>query len=417
MKSRSAVGVYGFVLATFAATLVSWQAAARGPAAPPLLPDIPRDWTKFENLPAVIGADGKQHEATCSAFPGTDPKFNFWAKRGSVNNVVVYFEGGGACWDNLTCTFPIANGLPQQVPQFFVPAIAPGTTPANYDGIFKSDNPENPVKDWSFVYIPYCTGDIHLGSKEKTYTSVGHPVLGIPPGTPISIQHRGFDNFMVVLDWMRKNFAKPHEILVTGSSAGGYGASGNFPWVVEAFPNAHVHVIADASQGVTTPAFDIGEPGRNSWNLTLAPWVYGADSTAVRSADLLRRGAEYYPRVKASQFTTPLDGVQIAFYGVMKQFYGPGGSCANPVVDWNQQMLSALNAYVGGVHNYRYYLAGGTYHTIMRSPLFYSEASAGIAFSEWMAGMLRSQGGTGGAGGVPWSNSACPTCLTPLPCP
>jgi hypothetical protein len=307
----------------------------------------------------VVGADGKVHEATCSAFPGTDPKFGFWAKRGRVNNLVVFFEGGGACWDNLTCTFPLA-GLPAQVPQFFVPAISPATDPSKFDGVFKTDNAANPVKDWSYVYIPYCTGDIHLGSATRTYTSVGHPVLPLPAGTPFEIRHRGFDNFMVVLDWMRRNFTAPHEILVTGSSAGGYGASGNFPWIKEAFPRAHVHVLADASQGVTTPARDVATPGRNSWNLQLAPWIYGVDPSPVRSADILRRAGEYYPRVKVSQFTTALDGVQIAFYGVMKQFYGPGGACANPAMDWNQQMLAALNAYVGGVDNFRYYLAGGT---------------------------------------------------------
>ena len=132
----------------------------------------PSEWIKYENLAQVIGADGKEHSATCSGFPGTDPSFSFWARRGTSKNLVVFFEGGGACWDDLTCTFPIAAGLPSQVPQFFVPAIDPNASPANYDGIFKSDNPANPVKDWSFVYIPYCTGDIHVGSATQQYVSV-----------------------------------------------------------------------------------------------------------------------------------------------------------------------------------------------------------------------------------------------------
>ena len=95
----------------------------------------PGQWQKHENLPAVVGADGQPHTATCSGFPGTDPAFSFWTRKGKSKNLVVYFEGGGACWDNLTCTFPIAPGLPAGVPQFFMPAIAPGSTPATYDGI------------------------------------------------------------------------------------------------------------------------------------------------------------------------------------------------------------------------------------------------------------------------------------------
>ena len=84
-------------------------------------------WTRYENLAPVVGADGQSHTATCSGFPGTNPAFSFWAKRGASKNLVVYFEGGGACWDNLTCSFPIGTGLPAQ---FFVPAVPPSANPA-----------------------------------------------------------------------------------------------------------------------------------------------------------------------------------------------------------------------------------------------------------------------------------------------
>ena len=386
--------------------------AAQVWAAKPVVPAS--EWTKYENLAPVIGADGKTHEATCSGFPGTDPKFSFWAKQGTSKDLVVFFEGGGACWDNLTCTFPISPGLPPQVPQFFVPAISPLATPANYDGIFKHDNPANPVKDWSIVYIPYCTGDLHIGSAAKQYYNVGNPVFPLPP--IFTIQHRGFDNFMVVLDWIKKNFDAPKSILVTGSSAGGYGASANFPWLQETYPNAHTYVIADASQGVTTAAFDTGNPGRGSWNPQLAPWVYGDDPSAIPGPDLLRVASEAYPHTKVSQFTTALDNVQIGFYGVMKQYYGPGGACPNPAIDWNQQMLGTLDEYNTEIPNFRSYLAAGTYHTIMRSPSFYTENSPGLTYSHWVGAMLQSRGGTNGTGGGDWQDVACPTCLAPVLC-
>jgi len=373
-------------------------------------PAVAGPWTIHEDLAPVVGADGNTYSATCSGLPGTDPEFKFWSKKGDSKNLVVYFEGGGACWDNLTCSFPIGTGLPLQ---FYVPQIFPGTNPATYSGLFDQANPANPVKDWSFVYIPYCTGDIHTGSATKSYFNVGNPLL--PPS--YTIQHRGFDNFMVVLDWIKQNFDAPKSILVTGSSAGGYGASANFPYIADSYPNAHMYVLADASQGVSTPAFDNGNPGRNSWNPQLPQWIFGAPPTSVPSADLLRRAAEAYPRAKISQFTTTLDSVQVGFYGVMKQFYGPGGSCPNVAVDWNQQMVGALNSYGSEVRNFRYYLASGTYHTIMRSPLFYTEDSAGIAYSSWLASMLSNRGGTGGSGGGDWRNVACPDCTTALACP
>jgi hypothetical protein len=394
----------------------SLWAAAFVVAAPLVLaaPGTPGTWERIDNPAPVVGLDGKTHTAQCSGYPGTDPSFRFWARKGSSKNLVVFFEGGGACWDNLTCTFPIA-GLPPQVPQFFVPAIAPATNPASYDGIFRADQPANPVADWNMVYIPYCTGDIHSGSATKQYTSVGHPVLPVPPGTPITINHRGFDNFMVVLEWMRKNFDKPKNVLVTGSSAGGYGATVNSPWIGRAFSQAHLYVLADASQGVTTPAWDTSNPGRGSWNQQFAPWVFGSDAASVPGREFLRRAAEGQPHAKVAQFTTALDGVQIGFYGVMKQFYGPGGTCPNSAVDWYQQMSRQLIADGNEVGNYRYYVAGGDYHTLLRSPTFYSESSAGTTFAQWLDDMLASRGGTNGVGGQ-WFNAACPTCLIDLPC-
>ena len=384
-------------------------------------------WVKHDKLSPVRGADGKMHTASCSGYPGTDPKFSFWTKKGKSKNLAVYFEGGGACWDNLTCTFPINDQLPAQVPQFFVPAIDAATNPANYDGIFKSDNPDNPVKDWTMVYIPYCTGDLHAGSASKTYTNVGHPAFTLPP--QFTLQHKGFDNFMVVLDWMKKNVEDPKKVLVTGSSAGGYGASANFPWVQRSFRKAQTYVLADASQGVTAPAFDTGNPGRASWNLQLAPWAFGDDPSAVSGPDLLRTAALALPKVKTAQFTTTFDTVQIGFYGVMKQLYQYPGTCFNPAVnpnlttaiDWNTQMLATLQSYDEDVPNFRYYLAQGNYHTLLRSPLFYTESSGGVAFNEWVEDMLDNQGGRHGHGpghgDGGWKNAVCTDCLVPTPCP
>ena len=82
------------VVATLILASASGSTAAEGPPAALSLPQTPGPWMKFENLPPVRGADGRQHQASCSGFPGTDPRFSFWAKRGSVNNLVVFFDGG-----------------------------------------------------------------------------------------------------------------------------------------------------------------------------------------------------------------------------------------------------------------------------------------------------------------------------------
>ena len=369
-------------------------------------------WQKVNAGGPVVGLDGRSHTASCSALPGTDPAFNFWARKGKSRNLVVYFEGGGACWDSLTCTFPDA-GLPPEVPQFYTPAIPPGYSPADLDGLFNLRRSDNPVRDWDMVYVPYCTGDIHLGSAQQTYQNAGHPVLPLPG--QFDIRHRGYDNWMVVLDWIQRNVDAPQRILVAGSSAGGYGASVHFPWLRELYPQAKVNVLADASQGITTPAFDQSTPGRGSWNVQLPPWATDAniEPITIPGPEVLRRGALAHPEVRVAQFTTNFDLVQIQFYGVMKAYYPPGGSCANEALDWNRQMLGAMKNDRSDLPNYRHYLAAGTYHTVLTGPEFFGERTAGLAFNDWLAAMV---GDSDWQRALRWRNLSCLGCLIQLPC-
>lgn len=401
MKPRKVT--WGWLLALCLAGLLGSPAGAQ------VLPEAPGGWLRFGALPPVIGVDGKLHEATCSGFPDTDPQFSFWARRGTVNKLVVFFDGGGACWDNLTCSLP-ATGDDSDLPALFTPSIGPSDDPSGYDGIARLDSAANPVKDWNMVFIPYCTGDVHLGSTTRQYSNVANPEL--PWKATFEIEHRGFDNFMVVLDWIRHNFPAPEKILVTGSSAGGYGAAGNFPWIAWTYPAAQIYVVTDASQGATPLSFDGANPGRGSWNPSLPPWIFGTEVTNVRSADILLRAAQYYPNVRVGQFTTNYDSVQISFYALMELINGAGGSCRNPVLDWNRQMLSSLGTYARSADNYRYFLARGRHHTIMGAEEFYSEGSDGIAFADWLASMLEE----GNANGPVWRNTSCRGCLIPAPC-
>ncbi|MFO1271950.1 MAG: pectin acetylesterase-family hydrolase [Rubrivivax sp.] len=382
-------------------TPLAFGLAAALLAGPALAADF---WRRIDNPAPVTGLDGKPHAATCSGYPGTNAEFTFWARRGKVDKLVVYFEGGGACWDDLTCTFPADPRRPDTVPQFYNPSIRAGSAPRNVPGLFDETNPDNPTKDWSFVYIPYCTGDVHVGSADRTYNNAGWPTL---PAS-FQIHHRGFDNFMVVLDWISKNVKAPQQVLVTGVSAGGYGAAANAPWVAKLFPSAQFSVLADASQGVTTPNWYASTPGYGSWNAQLAPWVFGPPGTTA-PGDFVRAGARAYPGGRFAQYTTNTDATQIGFYSVMTQFYGPGGSCADPAADWNQQMLATLGSYTGELANFRSYVAPGTTHTILRSADFYTTPAWGPSVAGWLTNQL---------GGAPaWANAACPDCLAPLPCP
>lgn len=354
---------------------------------------------------SVVGPDGLPHTASCSGFPGTNPRFKFWVRPGDPQKLAVLFDGGGACWDKLSCSHPFSDGPRDKLLQFYSADIPRGQHPSQYGGILDLANPANPVRDWTVVVVPYCTGDVHLGSVDREYQ---RPATG----KPFTIRHRGYDNFMVVYDWISRNVLDAKQLFVTGGSAGGYGAASHFPWLAQRYPTAALSVLADASQGVSTQGFDTGTPGRGSWNMQLPPWVFGSDPLAMPTADLLHRGALAYPQARLAQYTNVADEVQTGFYGYMKAAYGPGGSCPNLSADWNQQMLDKLAVYEAQLPNFRSFLTPGGGHTILASSSFYAPSPAGPVFADWLRGMLDHS-----PGAPAWDAAACPDCKTPLPCP
>ena len=86
--------------------------------------------------------------------------YKFFVRPGANDKLMVYFQGGGACWTGETCD-------PDLKPTYKV--NLENTDPDQYGGIFRFENPENPVKDHSIVFAPYCTADIHIGDAVVSY--------------------------------------------------------------------------------------------------------------------------------------------------------------------------------------------------------------------------------------------------------
>lgn len=345
-------------------------------------------WTKI--TPGPTSFMGRQLNPTCSGFPGTDPTFSFYVRQGSSRNLVIYFQGGGCCWNSQTCvTSPTYD-----------PYISEADNPANFPlGIGDFDNPENPFADWSFVFIPYCTGDLHWGSGEWTYKYA--------TGQSWTIHHRGLDNFLTALKWTKLNLPRPKKILVTGSSAGAYGAIGNFPWVRKAFPASKIYVLGDAGIEVGPREFDA--QAQLLWNIDRPPWASGMTEPMYLPEFLLTQ-ARRHPRVRFGEYGNAWDSVLTWFRSAILQSFWVATEEENVCEDYNSNVLQTLE-YKQQAENYRSYLASGISHTILISPRFYTEDSAGgVSFLSWVRAMIE--------GGEEWQNVACSgDCDKPDPCP
>ncbi len=339
------------------------------------------------------------------ALPGSE--YAFYFKPGIEDKLVVFFNGGGACWNSTTCLTSLQSPLPAYVPS----VNAPGNAPQNLKGVFNLDNPDNPFRDWSILFLPYCTGDVHIGSKDTSYI----PDFGAGPA--VTIHHRGFDNFLYSGNWLQQHYPQlnPDKVVVAGVSAGAYGATLNYPYVRAAFPESKSYLLADAGVGVLTTDFiraAINGPN-SSWGAqaNLAPWVpgfsilpnMGGDSFMVLAYSLL---TSHYPLDKFSEFTTAWDAVQPVFYNIMLH--------PTDIQQWPNLTPSLLTTWAikarlftaleTSASNFRFNIMPGCIHTILKSDRFYSVVNQGVPFTAWINAAIT---GRGPSTAADWKNLSC----------
>lgn len=406
-------------------------------------------WKKIDVAPGTYQTtDGngatREISPSCSGGPvcATDPatgrpncrlgnkQFSFYFKPGKEEKLIVYFDGGGACWDSNTCVTGQQTPIPAYVPEL------PKT--ARLEGLFDQDNKKNPYSDWSIAVIPYCTGDIHFGSKDQDYTDFTGAVTGVPGGT-VTLHHRGFDNFLYVRDWLMTRYAgdekedkddheeqdgKIKKLLVTGSSAGGYGAAFAYPHLKQAFPQANGYLMSDGSSGVISDALvqqalQLPEArwGATENVVTAIPQMNGIFNLPATqfSPAFYSALAGFYPQDRFSQYTTLFDTIQVLFYNIsLKQNDIASWTAITPQLyaDWSNQ--AAAKAFAVTPHpNYRFYIAGGCNHTLLRfNDDFYStKPTTASSFLSWFKALTKEE--ENGAYPANWTNSFCPGCTNP----
>ncbi len=348
--------------------------------------------------------------------------YKFYFKPGNSDKLVVFFNGGGACWNSATCLSSLRRGDRPT----YNPSIDQANSPIGAGGIFDDNNEENPFKGWSKVFIPYCTGDLHVGSKITYYTDDGS-FTGFN-GAEVPIKHHGFDNFLAVREWIKDNYSGNtlKNLLVSGSSAGGYGATFNFPYLQDIFPETDAVLLSDAASEVATQGFidtvftDGGNWGMESTFSTATFGDLGLFSSASFNAELLEKLTDFYPDSRFAQYTTAFDVVQVQFLKIMSMI--DGGSTAPEEwgfsydddgqlsIDdqelfgfWNGQMQYSefsLAAIADNTDNFQYYIGAGTVHMILTDAFainenhhpFYDENSAeGVWFTDWIDQLVNSK--------------------------
>ncbi len=258
------------------------------------------------------------------------------------------------------------------------------------------------------VFLPYTTGDLHWGSNDKVYTG-SDPDTG--EETTVTVYHRGFDNFLFVLNYLKENYSSSDvtDIFVVGQSAGAYGATVNFPWIREAYPDSSVNALADAGFGVLpegTLATLI-----DAWGFmgNIPDWIPGLEAETINTksmGEITNHIADYYldSGSRFAAYTSMYDSNQRYFYKVMldiadvSEWDDLGGSGYGMTdvenCSWVGGMIDERDNMSLEATNFVSYIGSGEIHTITTNTTNIEAMSVGgISFLSWLESIVDGDAG------------------------
>jgi hypothetical protein len=301
----------------------------------------------------------------CHCADGSE--FAFWDRRADPTKVVLFLDGGGTCFDATTCAF---TGLGQPGEAAYDWSIY-GENPAEEGGIFDFSRADNPFGDYSFIFVPECTGDVHLGDVTREYSP------------ELTVEHNGYVNGVAALSYLAENYADAAQVVVVGKTTGSIAAPVYGGLVADLLPDAHVTVFGgqsghipdnpdlnarilgelwgaydnmpdwEVNNGLT--ARDWGPPrfwiqaGRHDPDIVMARFDFAYDEAAAQSAETLGlEPSELLAAIDANEAAIEAAGVNVHSYtapgddhGIFEwpKFYAVEVNGVR-LVDWVDQLIA-----------------------------------------------------------------------------
>ncbi len=275
--------------------------------------------------------------------------------------LVIYLEGGGACF-NQFCDSLFTRG--------------PNQPPAG--GIFDRTNTANPVRDWTWVYVPYCSGDVYAGDAE---TMLGGKLR----------QFHGYSNMTAFLERWVPSFTVDH-VMLSGSSAGGFGAAVNYSQTQRAFGSVPVTLIDDSGPPMSADVFPpcLQKLWRTTWGLDKTLVAECGDDCSDPDdfiAETLDHMWREFPDLRGGLFSSTGDQT-------IRTFAGYGWSGGYNMCDSIPTAVTTT-VYQAGLDELRAkamtdgpgfgtYFTTGSGHTILRSGGFYTTKSGDVTVAQWL---------------------------------
>ncbi len=241
---------------------------------------------------------------------------------------------------------------------------------------------QNYFAEWSMIYLPYTTGDVHIGNNKAA---------DVPFGGPQDQQMVGAQNFEVLLQDLKTFYGEDRldEIFITGSSAGGFGCYFNCMSILDAFPKAQSTVLIDAAPIFFSSPENGNQCLINQWE-RLFQFHYPSDydqyikgNYSMRHEGIYDYLAHKYPNTQFGLFSHLQDQVIAYFYGFS------ANDCdahTQPISGekYQKSLEQVATVFEESLPSWKVYYMPGTNHTILGNLDYNQIEVRGHKFGDWV---------------------------------
>jgi hypothetical protein len=282
-------------------------------------------------------------------------------------DLVIFFGGGGVCYDGISCILdlPLLLGMgPAPLPVWL-------GDQQSYSGIFDRNDPTNPFRDASFAFFPHCTGDGHTANKISMY-----PLLG-------SLHQVGYRNVQRAMNVLGPTFEHVERVTVAGFSAGGIGSLANYhqiAWLFECLGHPPPLLVNDSGPVIRPPFLSAFAQTKlqEGWGLddTFADLCPECATEGYHRA--LERIRELHPGVRSSLVNAYSDSIVRQLYAALTfdlTFVNDPNALRNGLLDF-ASWTAGLPAPTPGTRHREFYYWGERHGALVVAPL---SATPGLA--------------------------------------
>ena len=225
-------------------------------------------------------------------------EYGFQVIPGDADKLVVYFQGGGACWDAASAA-----------KAFCVEDAYPGYL----SGVFDRRNAKNPYGKHTVVQLLYCSGDAFAADNATQAWTTVHGDVAVQTGQ---------QNVEATLAWIADQNLHLDDLVVAGDSAGSLATMAWANAVLDAFPAKQRSLLFDSYAGIF-PKGCQGTVLRDTWPTCTGPLASSLADLGL--LDECRAGALDIQAVLAATATRHADApfafVQSKADAVQKSFF------------------------------------------------------------------------------------------------